>query len=164
MCDAEKADTPGATFIEQSGPLVPDSTKVLDLPRGFRYRIIARVGDQLDDGLLLPGLPDGMATFAGPNGSTILIRNHELLPDQGNAFGKQNERLKNVDRDHLYDYGQGRTPGAGGTSTVVFNTKTERVERQFMSLLGTYRNCAGGPTAWNRWITCEEVGRRAGRH
>jgi secreted PhoX family phosphatase len=164
FCDAANTDQQQTQFIDQYGPLVPDADKILDLPRGFQYRIISRIGDQLDDGLLLPGLPDGMATFAGPNGRTILIRNHELLPDQENAFGKQNERLERVGRDRLYDYGQGKTPGAGGTSTVVFNTKTQRIERQFMSLLGTYRNCAGGPTPWNSWISCEETVDRAGRH
>ncbi|MFW6089764.1 MAG: alkaline phosphatase PhoX, partial [Gemmatimonadota bacterium] len=27
---------------------------------------------------------------------------------------------------------------------------------QHLSLAGTLRNCAGGPTPWNSWITCEE--------
>ncbi|MBT6155737.1 MAG: DUF839 domain-containing protein [Planctomycetaceae bacterium] len=164
FCGAAGSDQRSGQFVEQYGPLIPDAKKVLDLPRGFQYRIISRTGDKLNDGLLLPGLPDGMATFAGSNGRTILIRNHELLPDQGNAFGKKNERLTKVDRERMYDYGNGKTPGAGGTSTVVFNTKTQRVEQQFMSLLGTYRNCAGGPTPWNSWITCEETVIRAGLH
>lgn len=34
----------------------------------------------MDDGLLMPDKPDGMATFPGRNGRIILIRNHELLP------------------------------------------------------------------------------------
>jgi secreted PhoX family phosphatase len=29
--------------------------------------------------------------------------------------------------------------------------------RQFASLTGTYVNCAGGPTPWGSWITCEET-------
>src|SRR5690606_6159392 len=28
--------------------------------------------------------------------------------------------------------------------------------KQFMSLAGTIRNCAGGVTPWNSWLTCEE--------
>jgi len=40
----------------------------------------------MDDGFLLPGKPDGMATFVGPKGSTIVVRNHGRisLRDQGN--------------------------------------------------------------------------------
>jgi len=36
--------------------------------------------------------------------------------------------------------------------------------REFVSLSGTHTNCAGGPTPWGSWITCEEttVGPAAG--
>jgi secreted PhoX family phosphatase len=56
----------------------------------------------------------------------------------------------------LYDYGNGRRPALGGTVTLVYDTKEKRLERQFLSLAGTIRNCAGGITPWNTWITCEE--------
>ncbi len=41
--------------------------------------------------------------------------------------------------------------------------------RQFASLTGTFVNCAGGPTPWGSWITCEETvagtgGRMGGNH
>jgi secreted PhoX family phosphatase len=64
--------------------------------------------------------------------------------------------LPSIARTHIYDYGHGR-PHAGGTTTIVYNPATVRVERQFLSLAGTLRNCAGGPTPWNTWITCEEA-------
>jgi secreted PhoX family phosphatase len=53
-------------------------------------------------------------------------------------------------------------PCLGGTTTVVYNTKEKKVVRQFLSLVGTLRNCAGGPTPWNSWISCEEVVMGAG--
>src|SRR5262245_57426546 len=71
------------------GPLVADPDGVLDLPAGFRYRILDRVGDPMSDGYRTPGRPDGMACFAGPGGTLILVRNHELLRTDGamSAYG-----------------------------------------------------------------------------
>ena len=45
--------------------------------------------------------------------------------------------------------------GGGGTSTVIVD-RNGRVVEDYLSLGGTIRNCAGGPTPWNSWITCEE--------
>ena len=42
--------------------------------------------------------------------------------------------------------------------------KTGKIEKSWLSLAGTVRNCAGGQTPWKSWITCEEtyVGKRDG--
>lgn len=50
----------------------------------------------------------------------------------------------------------------GGTTTLLFNTQAQRLESHHLSLAGTLRNCAGGPTPWGSWITCEETLVRAG--
>lgn len=141
------------------GPLLPDSDSVLELPRGFSYRIISQTGKPMADGLLSPGRQDGMAAFPGPEGRVILIRNHEneypwrpLGP-----FGMLNERYAEVDPKKLYDVRQGNMPCIGGCTVLIYNPKTGRVEKEFMRLLGTERNCAGGPTPWGTWITCEET-------
>ncbi len=146
------------------GPLRKDPAKVLDLPRGFEYQVISRMGQRMSDGLVTPGNHDGMAVFPGRMGRIILICNHESNPDQGLAspFGIQNELLGKVDKEDFYDYGFGEQPGLGGTTTLVYNPKTRKVEREFLSLAGTHRNCAGGPTPWNSWVTCEETVRLAG--
>lgn len=146
------------------GPLKKDPAKVLDLPRGFEYQVLSRMGRSMSDGLVTPGNHDGMAAFPGKGGRIILVCNHESNPDQGLAgpFGIRNEWLAKVDKKHFYDYGFGEQPGLGGTTTVVYNPKTRKVESEFLSLAGTHRNCAGGPTPWNSWVTCEETMRRAG--
>jgi uncharacterized protein len=140
------------------GPLQPDPAGLFNLPQGFSYKIISRKGDKMSDGFLVPGAGDAMATFPGPKGRVIIVRNHELSP--GNAeqgpFGKQNELLPNIKREKLYDYGNGQRAGMGGTTTLVYNPQTQTVETQYLSLAGTSRNCAGGLTPWNSWITCEE--------
>lgn len=146
------------------GELLPDPEGIIDLPKGFTYRIISRAGMSMDDGLILPGYPDGMATFPGENGQTILIRNHEVDPTGPGPFGPDNHLFDDIDPKNLYDAGNGQTPFRGGTSTLIYDTAGQRVVSQFLSLAGTMRNCAGGPTPWNSWITCEETQLRAGRH
>ena len=144
--------------VEGYGPLVADPRRILDLPKGFSYRILSRTGDAMADGLRVPAAPDGMAAFPGPNGRVILVRNHEMTQDRtfDGAFGLEGELLDKVDVKRLYDAGKGR-PHLGGTTTLVYDPATGRVERQFLSLGGTLRNCAGGATPWNSWISSEET-------
>lgn len=139
------------------GPLLPDPNGIIDLPEGFTYKVISRIGDPMTDGLTVPGLPDGMAAFIGRNRNVILVRNHEMEPNDTarGAFGPNNEKVGQLAASKFFDYGNGN-PGLGGTSTLVINEETLEVEKQFMSLVGTYRNCAGGPTPWKSWVTCEE--------
>ena len=145
------------------GPLLPDPNGIFNLPKGFTYQIISKQGSTMSDGLLVPGKGDGMATFTAKNNRTIIIRNHENthLDFKNGPFGKMNELLSKVDRKKFYDYGSGKTPGIGGTTTLIYNHTTKKVEKEFLSLIGTIRNCAGGPTPWNSWITCEETVERA---
>ena len=148
------------------GPLIADPKGIVNLPKGFSYRIISTKGDKMDDGLLLPGLPDGMATFAGRNGRVIVVRNHENSPDrfENGAFGPTNELLDKIPANKFYDYGNKKLPSLGGTTTFVYDPKSGKIEKQFLSLAGTVRNCAGGPTPWNSWLTCEESTIRAGAY
>ncbi|NND32076.1 MAG: DUF839 domain-containing protein [Saprospiraceae bacterium] len=140
------------------GPLQEDPAGILNLPDGFNYKIISRQGDTMSDGLLVPGAGDGMATFAAPDQKIIIIRNHEISPGDmaRGAFGKTNELIGKIPQEKFYDFGSGTKTCLGGTSTLVYDPASGKVELEYLSLAGTIRNCAGGLTPWNSWITCEE--------
>ncbi|MGD9789811.1 MAG: alkaline phosphatase PhoX [Phycisphaerales bacterium] len=144
------------------GPIKRDPHRLLDLPEGFTYTVLIRNGDTMTDGLFSPGQPDGMAAFGSGPGKTTLIRNHEIIENEGmSAFGKKAERLDRVDFSRVYDRGK-EIPPFGGTTTLIYNHETDSLEASFMSLAGTCYNCAGGPTPWNSWLSCEEDVTRAG--
>lgn len=153
------ANTTGGLAAMDFGALRTDPGGILDLPAGFSYRVIARAGDEMSDGLLVPGMADGMAAFADPSGHVRLVCNHELDPGRtgqsGGPFGKVHHRFEAVHRERAYDAG-GAEPACGGTTTLLYNPRSGVTERQWLSLTGTERNCAGGPTPWGSWLSCEE--------
>ena len=102
--------------------------------------MVTRSGDPLTDGTPTPILGDGMAAFPGDDGRIILVRNHEITTHD--LFG---------DPRTAYD-----PRGGGGTTTLVVDPESRAVVRDFVSLNGTITNCAGGPTPWGSWLSCEE--------
>lgn len=144
--------------IEPFGPLIRDPKGILDLPEGFSYKVLATRGEQMGDGFKVPGQPDGMAAFPGPDGKVVLVCNHELaagalLPG---PFPDNAKLSVQVDASLLYDAGEdGALPSLGGTTNLVFDPITGTKVDHFLSLSGTDRNCAGGKIG-NTWITCEE--------
>ena len=141
------------------GALKKDPLGILDLPEGFSYRVISEVGKVMNDGFLVPGAMDGMGVFSGGDGISIIIRNHENLPTDfsRSPFGQTNSLYSKINPNKLYDQGIKGMPCTGGTSTIIYDTKKQKVLQESLSLIGTLRNCAGGITPWNTWITCEEV-------
>lgn len=130
---------------EGSSTLVPDPEGLLDLPPGFRYQILGRAFDPMSDGLRAPAAPDGMACFDAPDGSWVLMRNHELDRDPADgAFGGEAP-------EEAYD-----RRAQGGVSRLVLDPRTLALRSSNMVLAGTLRNCAGGPSPWG-WLTCEET-------
>jgi secreted PhoX family phosphatase len=149
-----------AHSANRSFALIPDPAKRLDLPAGFSYTLISETGGTMSDGFFRPGRPDGMACFAHPDDADkcILMRNHEnwnSIPT-GSPFGKDNELLDRVSESQLYDRKADGSPFFGGVTKLVYDLKHKRMERDFLVLTGTAANCAGGPTPWGSWLSCEE--------
>ncbi len=142
------------------GPLQDDPGQLMRLPRGFRYVAFSRTGEVMNDGYYVPGAHDGMAAFPGPDGTTLLVRNHEVNPDDLlNGPFRDNGELyaKAAQSGGMFDAAHGKPTCLGGTTTLVFDTAQQRLVAHSLSLAGTLRNCSGGPTPWGSWITCEEV-------
>ena len=125
------------------GPLAPvkdhaTGLELLALPRGFEYLSYGWTKDPMTDGVLTPSAHDGMGAFR--HGDLVhIVRNHER--DAAPAFTAP-----------AYN-----PNGGGGTSTLVFDPDAGAFVESYASLGGTLRNCAGGPTPWSTWLTCEET-------
>ncbi|MFG2437309.1 PhoX family protein [Streptomyces sp. NPDC048508] len=135
------------------GPLIPDPHGLLDLPAGFRYRVLSREGDRLRSGEgLVPSNHDGMAAFAARSRTgrdrVHLVRNHE---------NRVTAKIPVPTVEGLtYD-----PMGKGGCTSLALDERGHVLSER-VAIAGTAVNCAGGPTPWGTWLTCEETEDRAG--
>jgi len=150
----------GAEGTPGFGPLRRDPENILDLPKGFSYRIISRAGQKMKDGFIVPSLADGMAAFPGRGGVTVILRNHEFrfgLPDNLGPFGGKKQLWKMLDKALIYDWTSAGKPCLGSVTTIVYDTTRKQTKGQHLSLAGTMTNCSGGATPWGTWLSSEEV-------
>lgn len=103
----------------------------LRLPKDFNSRVVATTG------VTVPGT--SYAWHASPDGGATFA-----TPDGGWIYVSNSER----------------SSALGGAGMIRFDSSGTIVDARSI-LGGTERNCAGGPTPWGTWLSCEEATRGA---
>ena len=117
---------------------------------GFSAQIVDSSGSTMSDGFVVPGKPDGMASWS-EDGRIVLMRNHELTDDQPLSAYPGRAAPQLAHKSNMF----------GGVTRVVLAEQDNSLLESNLVLTGTANNCAGGTSPWG-WLTCEEY--TAGDH
>ena len=110
--------------------LAPNADGVV-VPDGFTARVVAVAGEPVARTEYRWHLfPDGAATFDDGNGGWYYVCNSEVFNFMA--------------------------PASGGASAIHFSPQGEVLDA-YPILEGSHSNCAGGPTPWGTWLSCEEA-------
>lgn len=119
----------GSSGLGALGPLQAPDANGLRLPAGFSSRIVARSSQ--------------------PVAGTQHV--WHAAPDGGATFGT-------ADGGWIYVSNSEINFSGGGVGALRFDSQGN-ITAAYPILTGTSRNCAGGPTPWGTWLSCEEVER-----
>lgn len=117
----------GGCSSEQSMELQAADENGVRLPAGFNSRIVARSSQ--------PVIAGGSFEW-------------HAAPDGGACFSADDGGWIYVSNSEIRDF--------GGVGTIKFDAKGEVVDA-YSILEDTSRNCAGGATPWQTWLSCEEI-------
>ncbi|HAT28158.1 MAG TPA: translocation protein TolB [Gammaproteobacteria bacterium] len=116
--------------LNNIGALLTADENGVMLPPGFRSRVVARSGEAP------AGLP-GYTWHSAPDGGACFATD-----DGGWVYTSNSEMRSN----------------GGGVGALRFNANAEVIDA-YSILRHTSINCAGGPTPWGTWLSCEEFSR-----